>query len=404
LTRFQADQLLRGRTKGFDLGKYRVLDRLGGGAMGTVYLCEHLQLRCPVAVKVISPQTVERDPTTLMRFHREARATAALNHPNIVRVTDIDQSGAHHFIVMEYLEGTTLQDLVRRDGPLPVAQAVGYVLQAALGLQHIHESGLVHRDLKPGNLLLDRQGTVKILDLGLAMFIDDRRDNLTATTKNHCILGTADYLSPEQAAASHDVDIRTDIYSLGATLYFLLAGKAPSAELSLNQKLLALYTGRPTPLTAHRPDLDPALAALVEKMMAKDAAERYQTPLQLAYALAAFLSAPVELPPVGADGMRVIPKSRVVKHPSKRSRPVPPLPPSTVSQPGSHWAETARWVRRRPRTSAALAAVAFLVVTLGVFLSPRPSAGGRPVSVAPTDPGSPSVATPAKQGTPVARN
>src|SRR5262249_41394158 len=159
----------------------------------------------------------------------------------------------------EYVHGPNLQTLVERKGPLGVARAVEYVRQAARGLQHLHEAGLVHRDIKPSNLLVDHHGTVKILDLGLARFFDGRPDGITAQLDNGKILGTADYLAPEQAINTHDVDIRADIYSLGATFYFLLAGRPPFAGGSLHQKLLSHHLEEPTPLRELRPNVPEGL-------------------------------------------------------------------------------------------------------------------------------------------------
>src|SRR5262249_29172439 len=159
----------------------------------------------------------------LRRFYREARAGSALEHLNIVRMHGISQDGTRHFLVMEYVEGTLLGSLVKRHGPLDVLRACHYVRQTATGMQHIFESGLVHRDIKPDNLILDRGGTVKILDLGLARFCERMADEKTVLTTG--ILGTPDYLAPEQTLDSHLVDFRADIYSLGGTFYFLLTGQ-----------------------------------------------------------------------------------------------------------------------------------------------------------------------------------
>jgi serine/threonine protein kinase len=284
LTVFQASQLLQGRYRGFCLSKYLVLERLGRGGTGTVYLCEHTAMGRRVAVKVLSE--VQTDESGLARFYREARAIAALDHPNLVRAHDIDQEGGLHFLVLEYVHGPNLQTLVEHKGPLGVARAVEYIRQAALGLQHLHESGLVHRDVKPSNLLVDHHGTVKILDLGLARFFDERRDGLTERLDNGKILGTADYLAPEQGINTHDVDIRADIYSLGATLYFCLAGRAPFAGGSLHQKLLSHHMDEPQPIRELRPEAHTGLAAVLERMMAKDRAHRYPTPAAVAAALA----------------------------------------------------------------------------------------------------------------------
>src|SRR5262249_29105231 len=225
-------------------------------------------------------------PAVVERFEREARAVATLDHPSIVKVHDVDTDGELHYLVMEFVEGSTLHDIVKKKGPMDFLRAAHYVFQTALGLQHAHEAGLVHRDIKPGNLLLDRGGGVKILDLGLARFFHDQGDNLTREHDARSILGTADYLAPEQALDSHNVDIRADIYGLGMTFYYLLAGKAPFAEGTLNQKLIWHQVRQPHPLPALRPSVPPELLAVLERMIAKDPGERFQTPLEAAHALA----------------------------------------------------------------------------------------------------------------------
>ncbi len=225
LTHFQAEQFCQGKWRRFTIGNYKVLERLGAGGMGSVYLCEHKLMRRRVAVKVL-PTAKADDPASLERFYREARAVAALDHPNIVRAYDIDQDDKLHFLVMEYVDGANFQEIIKRSGPMDVPRAAHYIRQAALGMQHAHEAaGLVHRDIKPGNILVDRNGIVKILDMGLARFFHDEDDILTKKYDEN-VLGTADYLAPEQALDSHGVDIRADIYSLGATFYFMLDGPA----------------------------------------------------------------------------------------------------------------------------------------------------------------------------------
>src|SRR5262249_3886866 len=187
LTRFQTKQLLKGRSRGFLVaGKYKILEELGAGGMGRVYLCEHVRLQRLIALKVLAQQ---ESPAALERFNREARVVAALDHPNIVRLFDIDQDGRVHFMVMEFIDGINLQLLVGNRGRLAPERAAHYVAQAALGLQHAHEAALVHRDIKPANLLLDRNGVIKILDLGLARFFDGRSDQLTEQFSERAILG-----------------------------------------------------------------------------------------------------------------------------------------------------------------------------------------------------------------------
>jgi serine/threonine protein kinase len=294
LTYFQAEQLLQGKYKRFSLGKYKVLERLGSGGMGTVFLCEHKLMRRRVAVKVLPLQKVQ-DEASLKRFYREARAVAAVDHPNIVRAYDIDQDEHLHFIVMEWVDGTNLHDLVKKFGPLDPLRACHYIYGAAVGLQHAHEIGLLHRDIKPGNILIDRSGVVKILDLGLARLTHDTDDNLTRQNDEN-VLGTADYLAPEQALDSHTVDIRADIYSLGATFYYLLTGSPPFPEGSVAQKLIWHQNRMPRSIKSIRPEVPEEIVAIVERMMAKDPAQRFQTPAEVMAALAPWVATPIPPP------------------------------------------------------------------------------------------------------------
>ncbi len=294
LTFFQADQLLQGKYKRFNLGKYKVLEKLGSGGMGTVFLCEHTLMRRRVAVKVLPFQKAE-DDASFKRFLREARAAAMVDHPNIVRAYDIDQDDNLHFIVMEWVDGTNLQELIKKFGPLDPLRACHYIYGAAVGLQHAHDVGLLHRDIKPGNILIDRSGVVKILDLGLARVTNDVDDNLTRQNDEN-VLGTADYLAPEQALDSHTVDIRADIYSLGATFYFLLTGNPPFPDGSVAQKLLWHQNRAPRSVKQLRPEVPDEMVAAIEKMMAKAPADRYQTPAEVMTALSAWVSTPIPPP------------------------------------------------------------------------------------------------------------
>ncbi len=294
LTNFQAGQLLAGKSRGFVLGgKYKLLEHLGAGGMGQVYLCEHTAMRRRVAIKVL-PLNKAKDPSYLERFYREARAVAALDHPNIVRAHDIDHDESLHFLVMEYVDGTNLQDIVSRHGPLEVTRAAHYLSQAAWGLQHAYEAGLVHRDIKPGNILLDRSGAVKVLDMGLARFFNTD-DNLSKKY-DETVLGTSDYLAPEQTLASN-VDIRADIYSLGATFYFCLTGHTLFEEGTVAQKLIWHQTRQPKPIRSLRPEVPEDLAAVIEKMLAKDPADRFQTPVEVVDAVAPWTAEPIAPPP-----------------------------------------------------------------------------------------------------------
>jgi serine/threonine protein kinase len=300
LTQFQANLLLQGRYRGFYLrGKYKLLDLLGVGGMGRVFLCEHVHLNRLVAVKILGGGAM-KDPATVERFYREARLVAQLDDPNVVRVYDVEPDEKMPLMVMEFVDGASLHAIVKKVGVLPVDRACHYVAQAARGLQHAHEAGLVHRDVKPGNLLLDRQGVVKVLDLGLARFLGNREQSITAKYDEKVVFGTADYLAPEQAVDSTTVDVRADVYSLGATFWYLLAGEPPFGEGSVTQKLLAHQT-KPLPsIRKRRPDVPAGLEAVLKRMMAKDPADRYQVPIEVARALEPWIPASVE-PPSSAE-------------------------------------------------------------------------------------------------------
>ncbi|QJX00896.1 serine/threonine protein kinase [Frigoriglobus tundricola] len=300
LTFFQSKQLKLGRYKRFTIGaKYRLLELIGAGGMGAVYLCEHTLMRRLVALKVLPVEKLD-DQSNLDRFHREARAVAALDHPNIVRAYDVDQYDKLHFLVMEYVDGHSLQEVVakyvaekKRFDPV---RAAHYIAQAAVGMQHAHELGMVHRDIKPGNLLLDRTGVIKVLDMGLARFFNKQQDSVTEKYDDKCVLGTADYLAPEQAV-SNVVDVRADVYSLGGTLYFMLTGQTPFPDGTIAAKLVAHQTREPQPVEEVRADVPPGILAVLRKMMAKRVEDRYQQPIEVAEALAEWANHPVPPPP-----------------------------------------------------------------------------------------------------------
>jgi serine/threonine protein kinase len=297
LTRFQVRLLLQGKWRGFMIaGKYRLLDMLGEGGMGKVYLCEHQRMQRMVAIKVL-PLRLANDTAARERFDREARAIASLNHPNIVQAYDIDSHDGMHYIVMEFVDGVSLQALVALRGPLTVSRAVNYLGQAAAGLQHGNEMGLVHRDIKPANLLLSRDGTVKILDYGLARFFDNRADDFTKRHENGSIIGTADYLAPEQAIDCSDVDVRADLYALGCSMYYMLTGKPPfGRELPTHTKLLLHQSKEPPTIRDLRPDMDPQLSDVIKKLLAKKPEDRFQEPKSLLEALHPWLNQPVPPP------------------------------------------------------------------------------------------------------------
>jgi WD40 repeat protein/predicted Ser/Thr protein kinase len=269
--------------------RYRVVRLLGAGGMGAVYEAEHRVMERSVALKVIN-RAYTVSAAALERFRREVRAAARLSHPNIVTTYDAEDAGETHFLVMEYVDGTDLGRLVQEHGLLPVDRACDYVRQAALGLQHAFEQGMVHRDLKPHNLMLTPDGRVKILDFGLARFASEAAD-AAGLTSTGIVLGTVDYIAPEQADNAHQADIRSDIYSLGCTLYHLLAGQPPFPRGTALQKVLAHVEKKPQPLTELCPDLPEGMMPVLERMMAKDPTHRYQTPAEVAFALEPFLRA-----------------------------------------------------------------------------------------------------------------
>jgi serine/threonine protein kinase len=283
LTTWHVEKLMDRKHKGYFLGKYKLLRHIGSGGMSSVYLAEHTLMHRYRAIKVL-PKTKVNDSSYLDRFHREAQATAALDHPNIVRAYDLDNDGDTHYIVMEYVEGRDLNAIVKQEGPLPLELACNYIAQSAEGLSHAHEASLIHRDVKPANLLVDPKGVVKILDLGLALFSDSEEASLTVA-HNENVLGTADYLAPEQAVNSHRVDHRADIYGLGCTLYFLLTGHPPFNDGTLAQRIAKHQTQMPEDIRKDRPECPRDLADICVKMMQKRPEKRYPTMTDVAAAL-----------------------------------------------------------------------------------------------------------------------
>ena len=279
LTKYQAKAVYVGKTRGLVLGQYVVLDRIGKGGMGQVLKARHRTMDRIVALKVLSVSAMD-SPDAVSRFHREARAAAKLSHPNIVTAYDASEHEGIHYLVMEFVEGKDLAEIVKEHGALPVDKAIDSILQAAKGLEYAHAQGVVHRDIKPANLLLDKEGTIKILDMGLALMSrsiktanDETTDQLTS---GGLILGTCDYIAPEQADDSHAADHRSDIYSLGCTLYRLLTGELPYKADSVVRVLLA-HRQAPIPsLCEVRSSVPPQLDAVFQKMVAKEPEDRYQ--------------------------------------------------------------------------------------------------------------------------------
>jgi len=312
LTRFQATQLLVGRTSGFFLGQYRILDYLGQGGMGRVFKAEHRTLSRLVALKVLAPRLLKTTRAQEL-FLREVRAAARLLHPNIVTAFDANQEGSRTYLVMEYVNGPNLHQLIRRQWPLPVGLACEYVRQVALGLHYAHLKGMVHRDIKPANLLLQTESfamprsllesvpVVKISDFGVARLTEPGSrgsEDGAAEASGSTLMGTPDFVAPEQASDARKADGRSDLYSLGCTFFYLLAGRPPFAGGNTLEKLVRHATEEPPLLERLRPEVPPPLAALVRRLMAKRPEDRCSTAAELAVALEPFCRAAALAEPV----------------------------------------------------------------------------------------------------------
>jgi serine/threonine protein kinase len=286
LTLFQARALYQDKLQGLTLGNYIVLDKIGAGGMGMVFKAQHRRMKRIVAVKVL-PLASVKNPNLVKRFHREVEAAAKLTHPNIVTAYDADEFNGMHFLVMEFVDGSDLANHVKKNTPLSVDLALNYVLQAARGLEHAHAQGIIHRDVKPANLLLDKQGVVKVLDMGLARIQEagkpvlPRIDEEAALTGMTTVTGTVDYISPEQALDSHQADALSDIYSLGGTLHFLLTGKPMYGGDTAMARIMA-HREKPLPsLRAARRDIPPEVETIFQRMAAKKREARYQSAAKL---------------------------------------------------------------------------------------------------------------------------
>lgn len=304
LTPYQVNRVLHGGGQELFLGSYVILDKIGEGGMGVVFKARHLTLDRIVALKQIRKESL-RNESTVRRFYREVKAAAQLSHPNIVVAYDADEIAGTHVFVMEYVDGIDLAKMSKQLGPLPVAQACDFIRQTALALQHAHERGLVHRDIKPHNLLITTEQAssvaqagggkvVKVLDMGVARMTEDDDDTgVRSATMTHdgSIVGSPDYISPEQAQESHSVDIRADLYSLGCTFYQLLTGRVPFPADNIIQKLMKHKYEEPIPVERARKEVPDQVAAIVRKLMAKKPADRYQTPQELAADLEPYCNA-----------------------------------------------------------------------------------------------------------------
>ena len=287
LTKWQANALLEGSSQRLHIGNYTLVEKLGSGGLSSVYLAEHQLIQRRAAIKILlEDDTVER--SLLQRFYREAQAAASLDHPNIVRLYDVASEGDTHYIVMEHVKGRDLQRLVAEDGRLEFDTCADYVAQIAFALEHAHQAGLIHRDVKPANCIASEDGLVKLLDLGLAKFAEGNFGSLTVDNDER-LLGTVDYLAPEQAMDSHAVDGRADIYSLGCTLYYLLTGHPPFQEGSVAQRLMKHQKESPKTVDTYRPETPAELVQLCQDMTLKDPRQRIQTAGEVGMRLADWL-------------------------------------------------------------------------------------------------------------------
>lgn len=348
LTRFQAAAIYQGQSKGLCFGDYVVLDKIGSGGMGQVFKAEHRRLKRQVAIKLLRASSGKSEKA-VKRFQREAETAAKLKHPNIVGVHDAGELNGMHFIVMEYVEGRDLQSVIKEKGSFTSDLAANYILQAARGLHHAHENGVVHRDIKPSNLLLDKDGRVTILDMGLAR-LDQPSDSGEGGAEGEDdgrltmpgqMMGTVNYVSPEQAVDAHEVDARSDVYSLGCTFYYLLRGKPPYSRENMALTLLA-HCEAPIPnLCEEIPGFSEPLNAVFRRMMAKKAADRFANMTELIEAMESCLAvkgttttAQLATPAAGKKSSPAIPVGAHVS-PSKlptfqlAEQPAAPVPPAT---------------------------------------------------------------------------
>ncbi|HUT94002.1 MAG TPA: SUMF1/EgtB/PvdO family nonheme iron enzyme [Thermoguttaceae bacterium] len=378
LTKFQAQCIYQGKTKGLVFDEYTVLDKIGQGGMGIVLKAQHRRMKRLVAVKML-PAAALKNKEAVSRFYREVEAAARLTHPNIVTAYDAREHAGTHYLVMEYVEGKDLAELVAERGPLPVGQAVNCVIQAAQGLEYAHKQGIIHRDIKPSNLLLDREGTVKILDMGLArIFEGDGATGSDRLTGSGQVMGTCDYMAPEQAEDTHGADHRADVYSLGCTLYRLLTGEKPYQGDTMIQILMAHRAAEIPSARDVRSDVPEAVDGVCRKMMAKKPEDRYQSMTEVLAALETCVAVKTPVPPPVADEsssdgaltsfLQNLPKGGVATK-KKAARVAEDTFESHVEQNTSSniWTKLVPAHRGQMWTYAGIAGgAAFLVVLLGV--------------------------------------
>jgi formylglycine-generating enzyme required for sulfatase activity len=395
LTPFQMEGLLSGMEQNLRVGPYVLLQRLGQGGMGNVFKARHEFLNRVVALKVIR-KDVDGYPENARRFRREIQATARLSHPNIVVAHDAGFADGFYYFAMEFIEGTDLSRLIKEQGPLPITQACDYIRRAALGLQHAFEQGLVHRDIKPANLVLTNDADrIKIVDMGLVCLGEGSDEALTATGT---VIGTADYLAPEQATNSHSVDIRADLYSLGCSFYFLLTGSHPFPGGTLLEKVFKHLHDQPQPIRQFRPELPEGVVSVMERLLAKSPDDRFQRPIELAEALEPFCDPASEPASPGTGAAKhasppAAPAAEVGNAPPNASGGDSPviaetIPPSAPSASTSSNTAQLRHPSKAPQAEAAIAPVLLA------------AAAPAPVAAAPAPVANPAGSTPAPAAAP----
>jgi len=392
ITKWQSQQLLVGKSQ-FFLGRYKLLDLIGQGGMGSVYKAVQPSIGRIVALKVMSKQVLkQRDAVS--RFLREIRSAAVLDHPNIVRAFDADHDRDTYFLVMEFVTGQNLKSMITLEHSLPVGWSCECIRQAALGLQHAFEQGMVHRDVKPSNLLVtqnennDGLPLVKILDLGLARFVSETQEEGDLTRSGQ-VLGTPDYIAPEQARNTKTADIRADIFSLGCTLFELLTGRLPFPGSNVMEKLMARASHDAPPVRMYRPEVPAELDAVVARMLARDPQFRYGTPADVAVALAPFAMGPAgAIPPPATSNSRpgasiplpstfpvaateVATEANLHGFPADVTEPTAKRAPRSVREPSEIWEQP------RVRIAAAILAGVFV---LGLIWSLVPRGKGTPAA------------------------
>lgn len=376
LTPFQVELILAGQASSLFMGSYVLIEPLGQGGMGRVYRARNWKLNRIVAIKVIGDEQAQQ-PALIARFQREIRALGKVRHPNIVQALDAEFEPGLMFFVMECFAGMDLGRYVRQHGPMAVDEAVHCIIQAADALQHAHEIGLIHRDIKPSNLLLtEPDHTIKLLDLGLSRLEVPINDSVfDEMTRAGAIIGTPDYMSPEQVKDSRGADVRSDLYSLGCTFYFLLAGHAPYEHLPVMvDKLYAQCEDSPTPIDIVRPDVPPVIAAIIRRLMSKRRRDRFQSPAELVICLQEFLGAwaskysetMVNVPrlvvrriPPAEDRTQILSESQI----GMFSAPMP------VRKPNRKW---------RDRMHPVHLAIAVLLATFGILMMRHLDVGPKP--------------------------